>query len=743
MDSIYIIIVGILFILAISDLIVGVSNDAVNFLVSAIGSKSAPYWAIMVVASLGVLIGATFSSGMMEVARKGIFHPEMFYFNEIMFLFLAVMLTDVILLDIFNTFGMPTSTTVSLVFELLGAAVAVALVKISNGDNNYSTLSQYINTSKALMIIFGILVSVVIAFSMGTLVQYIARFVFSFNLTKTYKFYSALWGAIAVTAITYFILVQGIKDVSFLTDKTKEAINNRSFLIIVGSFVAWTVVFQLLTIFTKINVLKIVVLIGTFSLAMAFAGNDLVNFVGVPLAGLKSFQSLPAGADPSLYSMTILGQKVITPPIYLLLAGVVMVLTLWFSKKARSVTETSLNLSRQEEGYERFESTMLSRSIVRGFRQMGSSIESIMPKSVFRFVAKRFDNSNSEHEDQGQAFDLIRASVNLMVSSILIAMGTSLKLPLSTTYVTFMVAMGSSLADGAWGRDSAVYRVTGVISVIGGWFITAFIAFTIAFIFAFLLMKLGIVGIVLISALVLFTIFRSRILHKKREENQRKIEIYSNEPIEAEHMFTECSNNVTETLDSINKVYQSIITGLLKESRKKLSEAAKEVNELNLKTKNLKNNIHHTIDLLEEDSVETGHYYVQVLDYLREITHDLTYIAQPSFDHINNHHKGLVLSQITELKAFNLMISKLMNRIIEVIKKNQFQDVDDIIEFQQKIIVEIGRMKKEQIKRIKNAEVGTKNSLLYFNILSETKNLLLHSINLLKSQRDFVIYQKV
>ena len=448
MEQFYLILVVVLFALAISDLIVGVSNDAVNFLNSAIGSKAAPKWIIFTVASLGVLVGATFSSGMMEVARKGIFHPDMFFFSEIMIIFLAVMITDVILLDAFNTFGLPTSTTVSIVFELLGAAVAVSLVKISQAGASISELSNYINSSKALAIISGILLSVFVAFLVGAIVQYISRLVFSFKQHKTLKYYGSIFGGLSIAAMTYFMIIKGAKGASFMSKETVEFLKSNMIMILVYSFFGWTLLLQLLYWIFKIDIPKMIVLVGTFGLAMAFAGNDLVNFIGVPLAGFSSFKAWAAsgGMSPDSFEMGMLSGKVPTPTYMLIIAGFVMIITLITSRKARGVVATTVDLSRHGEGDERFGSSLFSRTIVRSATTINKNIKRVLPNSVIKGIESRFE-PNDELIDipeyERPAFDKIRASVNLIVAGILISIGTSLKLPLSTTYVTFMVAMGT------------------------------------------------------------------------------------------------------------------------------------------------------------------------------------------------------------------------------------------------------------------------------------------------------------
>lgn len=747
MENFYIILVVILFALAISDLIVGVSNDAVNFLNSAIGSKVAPRYVIMIIASVGILIGTTFSSGMMEIARKGIFHPDQFYFSEIMVIFLAVMLTDVVLLDVFNTLGLPTSTTVSIVFELLGSSVAVALIKIKYLGQTVGELNSYINSGKALAIISGILLSVIISFTVGVIVMYITRLIFSFNYKKTLKYYGAIWGGFAITAITYFMLVKGAKGSSFLTDASTTWIDSNSTLILLYSFIGWTILLQLLYWIVKLDILKMIVLVGTFALAMAFAGNDLVNFIGVPLAGLKSFQTFIAnpGAEPDSFLMIALTGKAKANTMLLLIAGIIMVLTLWLSRKARKVTETEVNLGRQEAGNERFGSSMLSRTIVRTAMDINYAVNKLTPKVFQKRIEKRFDSTEYQKRiknlKDAPSFDMVRASVNLTVASILISLATSMKLPLSTTYVTFMVAMGSSLADKAWGRESAVYRITGVITVIGGWFMTAFTAFTVAFIIALIISWGGAVAIVLFVLISLYTVIRTHISFNKKEAENNKIKRLADEDLQTENVMTKCSLEVRNMLKSVVNVFTDTVIGLTNEDRKLLKRVCKDVENLNTDAKYLKTNVHNTLLKLQEEEGETGPYYVQVIDYLREMAHALTFIAYPSFDHIDNNHKPLLQPQIEELKELNQAVSELFNQILKTIDENEFSNIPILIEKQQLILNILKDCRKKQIKRIKHNEAGTRNSTLYLGILNEIKNFLLQSINLVKSQRDFVEYQ--
>lgn len=744
MDNIYFVIVLILMVLAISDLIVGVSNDAVNFLNSAIGSKAAPRYIIMIVASLGIIVGATFSSGMMEVARKGIFHPEMFFLPEIMVIFLAVMLTDILLLDLFNTFGLPTSTTVSLVFELLGAAVAVSFIKMAANNESFTNLGTYINSAKALAIISGILISVVVAFVVGSVVQYVTRLIFSFNYERSNRYVGSIWGGFALTAIMYFILMKGVEGSSVISEATMLYIKTNTFKILLFGFIFWVVIFQLAISLFRFNNLKFIVLVGTFALALSFAGNDLVNFIGVFMAGLKSYQIHMAnpGIAPEDLAMADLAKPVAVNFYYLLIAGLIMVITLWLSKKARTVTKTEVNLSRQDVGYERFGSSQLARTLVRGARNIGKDSGKYLPRSVKQFIEKRFDNSQSlaikGDKKDAPSFDLIRASVNLTVASILISSATSLKLPLSTTYVTFMVAMGSSLADRAWGRESAVYRITGVITVIAGWFFTAFMAFFAAFIIAMVLHFGGIVGMVIVIALVVFALVKS-FLHHRKKQKEEEVAASTEEFILDENIVKQCIKNVNKTLFEVISIYNKSVTGLTLEDRKMLKQVDKDVHQLNVDAKQLKYNVYNILKRLQADSIETGHYYVQVIDYLREIAHSLTFITGPSFQHIDNNHKGLLKVQNQELTEISSKISEFFEQIMEMIRENDYTGVPDTIRLQQSILDMLNEARKKQIKRIKQNEVGTRNSVLYLAIINEAKNIMLHTVNLLKAQRDFIL----
>jgi phosphate/sulfate permease len=744
MDSIYVVFVVILFFLAASDLMVGVANDAVNFLNSAVGAKAASFKAVLVVASVGVLVGATFSSGLMEIARKGLFFPGQFSFNEVLIIFLAVMITDVILLDLFNTFGLPTSTTVSIVFELLGASVAIAIIKITGSDRNMAEIGQYINSAKALAIISGILVSVAIAFSVGAIIQYITRVLFTFNIRFNLKYYAAVWGGLAITGITYFMLIKGAKGASFITKEHLDFIHTHTSSILLASFASWTILLQLLMFLFRLNVLKLIVLTGTFALAMAFAGNDLVNFIGVPLAGLKAYQLFAAapGADPHTFLMTGLADDVKTETWMLLIAGLIMAITLWTSKKARSVIETSVDLSRQGEGSERFNSSILSRNLVRGTRNMAAAIDRKTPVKVSQWLESRFnppDEITLEQTPDGAAFDMLRASVNLVVASMLIALGTSLKLPLSTTYVTFMVAMGTSLSDRAWGRESAVYRITGVLSVIGGWFFTALAAFIVSLVAAVILFYGGMFATIVLLLLAGFLIYRTHRIHVRRT-NERIADNLENiipDEYSTETLFQKCSFTIHNVLENSLMIFKETMMGLMDEDRKKLKSAKNSSDALNVATKRLKINISPTLANLKNESIESGHYYVQAIDYLREINHCISFIVIPGYEHVENNHKPLIPVQIEELSRLNGEMSILYNEIMRMLQIKNYEDFDLIVERQRNVQRIIEETRKKQIKRIKNSETGSRNSILFLNILSEIKNLSLFNVNLLKATRDF------
>lgn len=729
--------------LAAIDLVVGVSNDAVNFLNSAIGSKVVSIRSIMIVASLGIAVGAVFSSGMMEVARKGIFNPGEFYFNEIMIIFMAVMITDVLLLDFFNTLGMPTSTTVSIVFELLGAAVAMALIKIAVSDTEtVANLSQYINTEKAVLIISGIFLSVIVAFSIGAIVQYLSRLFLTFNFEQKPKIYGALFSGIALTSITYFIFMKGLKGTAYYKD-IKGLLEGNELLIIAIAFVVWTSLSFVLTKYLKFNLYKIIITVGTFALALAFAGNDLVNFIGVPMAAWNSYEAWSASGVPANeFNMSVLAGKVPTPQIFLFVAGMIMVVTLWFSSKAKKVAETEVNLARQSEGHERFQPNSLSRVVVRSTIGMINGINYVLPKAIQQNIGKRFEkpvvNLPKNKVYELPAFDAIRASTNLMVAGVLISIATSYKLPLSTTYVTFMVAMGTSLADRAWDRESAVYRVAGVLNVIGGWFFTAFIAFLSAAIFTYLIHLGSITAVSLLLLLVLFILVRNFLKHKKEEkETTKKRVIKRAELITAKEVIEETSDHISEVISRANKLYTNVVNNLSVQDLSKLKKIDKHVVKLNSEVDTLKDEAFYFIKSLDDSSVEASRFYLMVLGYLQDISQSISYISKASYKHVNNNHKHLKKGQIKDLKIIDNQLSSMLKDISVIFQDRKFADISKIVDEKQELYDHVSKSIEKQITRIRSEESSAKNTTLYFGNLLETKDLISAIMNLLELYQEF------
>ena len=743
MENIYILMLVALVALAAIDLVVGVSNDAVNFLNSAIGSKVVSMRTIMIVASLGIAVGAIFSSGMMEVARKGIFNPGEFYFNEIMIIFMAVMITDVLLLDFFNTLGMPTSTTVSIVFELLGAAVAMALIKIAVSDTEtVANLSQYINTEKAILIISGIFLSVIVTFSIGAVVQYLSRLFLTFNFEQKPKIYGALFSGIALTSITYFIFMKGLKGTAYYKD-IKGLLEGNELMIIVVAFIIWTSLSFILTKYLKFNLFKIIITVGTFALALAFAGNDLVNFIGVPMAAWNSYEAWSAsGMAANEFNMGVLSGKVPTPQIFLFIAGMIMVVTLWFSSKAKKVAATEVNLARQSEGHERFQPNSISRVVVRSTIGVINGINYVLPKSMQQNIGKRFEkpvvNLPKKKVYELPAFDAVRASTNLMVAGVLISIATSYKLPLSTTYVTFMVAMGTSLADRAWDRESAVYRVAGVLNVIGGWFFTAFIAFVTAAIFTYLIHLGGITAVSLLLLLVLFLLVRNFMKHKKEEgEAAKKRVIKRAELITAKEVIEETSDHISEVITRVNKLYTNVVNNLSVHDLSKLKKIDKHVVKLNAEVDSLKDEAFYFIKSLDDSSVEASRFYLMVLGYLQDISQSISYISKASYKHVNNNHKHLKKGQIKDLKIIDNQLSAMLIDISVIFQDREFSNISKVVDEKQELYDHVSKSIEKQITRIRSEESSAKNTTLYFGNLLETKDLISAIMNLLELYQEF------
>ena len=745
MDSIYLFIVILLSLLAIGDLIVGVSNDAVNFLNSAIGSKVFSFRKIMIFASVGILFGALSSSGMMEVARKGIFNPGAFFFDEIIFIFMAVMMTDILLLDFFNTIGLPTSTTVSIVFELLGAAVVMAIIKIAKSDQLLSDLSTYINTEKATQIILGILLSVFIAFSIGALVQWISRIIYTFNFEKKPSWLNSLFGGVALAAIFNFILIKGIKgtpysnmELELLNSQTINSFIEGNLLSVqIISFILWFF-FSVLINFIKWDIYKIIIGVGTFALALAFAGNDLVNFIGVPIAAFQSYKAwLGSGVSAESFSMIQLTQKVQTPTIFLFVSGTIMIVTLWFSSKAKKVVKTSLDLSNQYGTRERFKPNFLSRILVRIFINLNEIIKNAIPEKtqlVLNNSFKQIKPKGNINASNIPEFDKLRASINLVVASVLISFATSLKLPLSTTYVTFMVTMGTSLADRAWSSDSAVYRVSGVLNVIGGWFLTAFSAFTVGGIIVYLLNIGGVQVIAVIMFIILLIIGKNYVSHRKENKSVREEEIaLIVESNSFQGVIDQSGSTIELVLKKSYKVYKLIILGLSTNDLEPLEKAKKNSKKLQNSIEDLKGNLFYFIRNLEESSLPASTFYIELLGYLHDLSEDLTYLAKISYDHLNNNHRKLTFSQIKDL----LLIEESVNKIFKE-GEEAFNSIQNQKEFEEVLFEKnnsFGLIESKintQIERTRSEETSPKNTTLYFNFLIRTKDLITHKYELVE-----------
>ena len=737
--DIYLIMIIALGLLAVGDLVVGVSNDAVNFLNSALGSKAISVRNIMILASLGVAVGAVFSSGMMEVARKGIFNPDMFFFSEIMIIFMAVMITDILLLDFFNTLGMPTSTTVSIVFELLGAAVAVSLIKIFATGGDTSMLAEYINVAKATQIIGGILLSVFVAFSVGALVQYISRLMLSYNYEKKANWVGSLFGGVALTSITYFILMKGIKGTAY-AKQSFDILNGSTIanfmetqvvFIALTSFILLSIFSYVLISFLKINIYKIIIGVGTFSLALAFAGNDLVNFIGVPIAAWQSYEAWSvSGIQATEFSMEVLATKVPTPTILLFIAGMVMVVTLWISSKAKKVTKTEIDLARQQDTKERFKPNFISRGLVRLSINLSNITSRLLPQSSKDIIENRFERPaiklSSNKSIELPAFDMIRAAVNMMVAAILISIATSFKLPLSTTYVTFMVAMGTSLADRAWGSESAVYRVAGVLNVIGGWFFTAFIAFIGCGLIAFLINLGGPSAIAILLFLALIILARNYISHRKETAQIKNEDALSTaESSSIQGLIIESSSNVSKASKKVKKIFTASINGLATQDLKALKKNKKEVKSLAEEIDDLRNDLFYFIKNLDESTIKgASNFYINVLGSLQDISESLQYISKVTFKHINNNHKALTFNQIRELKEISLELETLFERIKFAFSKNNYKEISSILDSKNQLLKSVREKINNQISRTKSEESSPKNTTLYFSILTESKDLI-------------------
>jgi len=741
LENLYLFFVLALGFLAIADLIVGVSNDAVNFLSSAIGSKAVSFKKIMIIASFGIALGAIFSSGMMEVARKGIFNPELYYFDEIMIIFLAVMITDILLLDFFNTLGLPTSTTVSIVFELLGAAVSIAAYKIWENSQSINELITYINYSKATQIILGIILSVFIAFTIGAIVQWVSRLILSFDFKRNSNIVSSIFGGIAITSITYFILIKGIKGTSyseitfdyFQGETINNLIERNASQIILYLTLIWSLISFFLIEVYRTNIYKIIILVGTFALALAFAGNDLVNFIGVPIAAWQSYEAWTISGIPAdQLSMGILSSKVETPNLILFFAGAIMVITLWFSSRAKNVLKTSIDLSDQSEIKEKFKANILAKYLVTFFIGLNSGIQKIVPAKIKEIIETRFAPSNqlllSNTIIEKPAFDMVRASVNLIVASILISIATSYKLPLSTTYVTFMVAMGTSLSDRAWGSESAIFRVSGVLNVIGGWFITAIVAFSAAALVA-LLMETSLFFMPILFLFTCFLLYRNYLRYNKEAKKVKlENEILEIEKNTLEGVINESSKNIENVLNRSIKIFTLTTEGISKSDIKLLKKNSRQVTKLSDEVDELQENIFNYLKSNKKANKKATEFYLIILEKLTQITKRLSKISKITLKHVDEDRRKLPLSNIKVLLGLDLNFKRLFESVINIFINKDFKKIEDvlldIIQARDKIENQIKRYKEENQDNKRYDKLHLEILSLCSEILNALKQLL-------------------
>ena len=725
--------------LAVMGIVVGVSNDAVNFLNSAFGSKVAKKNVILSVAAIGVMVGVMTSSGMMDVARSGVFYPDKFSYQEIMILFLGMMLSNIILLDIYNSLGLPTSTTVSLVFGLLGSALALALYNVWGGDTTYG-IGQYINSGNALAIVSGILLSVVLAFLSGHLLMYISRVIFSFRYHKLFRRFGAMWCGITFAGIIFFAVFKGLKSSGLVPEELIDYVNNHTALSLLVLWVGSSLFLWLLQL-CKVNILRVSILAGTFSLALAFAGNDLVNFIGVPYAGYDSYMLAQQSSEP-ITSMAALANPTKANFFIMCAAGLVMVITLFTSKKAMRVIETERKLSSQtEEVPINSDATVAARGIVRGARALSEAVESLIPHRVNEWIESRFEQL--PEEERGDAnYDLIRATVNLTAAAILISIGTQLKLPLSTTYVVFMVSMGTSLADRAWGRESAVYRITGVTTVIMGWFVTAVGGFVIALAVTLILAFGGKIAIIVVTLICVGLIIKSNVQGSKKKTKEveesavAKIgDTLKQSPEEALIAYTE---HVCSSMEKVTMIYDRTIVAVFKENRKVLKDMVREAEEFYHSTRQQKYEIMPLLRTLQDSDVSTGHYYVQVVDYISETSKALLHITRPCYKHVDNNHTGLSKEQVYDLKCINDRVEEIFGEINTMLRTRSFDSMEKVLNMRDEMFDLIDEVMQNQLRRLRDTGGSSSANMLFFNILTETKTMILHSRNIMKSLEHFV-----
>lgn len=742
MEFIYLVVLVFIFSLSCYDLTAGVSTDAGNFLSAGMGSKTAKLKVLFTVAAVGIFVGAITSNGMMDIARHGILNPDFYYMSEVICIFLAVGVSDVILLDIFNTLGMPTSSTVSMVFELLGGSTALAIVKLMN--NSDLTYAQLINTDKALSIILGIFLSVAIAFVFGYIVMWITRLVFTFKYKDHSRWAMGIFGGISITLIMFFLLVSGLGKSSFMTAEVKSWIETNQATIFIGCFVLFSIIMQVLYAI-GVNIFRIIVLFGTFALAMAFAGNDLVNFIGVPLAALSSYQYyVEAGAgDPSQFCVSRLHESAHTPIYFLIIAGAIMVIALITSKKARKVINTSVNLSRQDAGEEIFSSSKIARSTVRNVMSLSNTISKYIPNKAKRWLDTRFNSDEAIMAD-GAAFDLVRASVNLVLAGLLIIIGTSLQLPLSTTYVAFMVAMGSSLADRAWGRETAVYRITGVVSVIGGWFITAGAAFILCFCISLFMYFVGPIAMLLAIALVVFIIIRNNKMFKKHEANENKDQIFrqlirTNDKVQVRKLLGDhVQMTQLDTIDFARNNYLQIINGLINDDYKTLRHSSNALDEQKSLWKKMRRK--ELIGMKKIDyltAIEKNTWFHLGCNSISQTLYCLKRMSDPCLEHIDNRFNPLPEAWIKELIPLRDQTVALLDETRRMIAERDYSNADKVLVDANAAKRLLSETRDKQEVRMQTEEGDLQIGILYLNTLQETQELISTIRHLLRASRHF------
>lgn len=742
--TLLIFLVVVLFLLAITDLVVGVSNDAVNFLNSAIGSRVSSFRTIIIIAAAGVILGSVFSSGIMEIARKGIFHPEYFTLDKVLWIFMAVMLTDIILLDIFNTLGLPTSTTVSIIFELLGAAMVAGILFSIEKQDNVGEMMKYINAGSVVSIITGIFLSILIAFILGILVQYLCRLLFTFNYESKLIRYGAIFAGFGITIISYFLLIKGLKGTTLINPERAAWIQTHTLLILASLLVISTIAIALLQKFSKINPLKVVVLMGTFSLAMAFAGNDLVNFIGIPITGYLAFENWRSTGIPAneLYQTYLASSDVIVPNYMLVIAGIIMASTLWLSSKSRKVTETEVNLSRQHEGEERFQPNVVSRRIVKSSLLIGNIFAVIVPKSVRRYYDLSFAKSKLKQATvvhDGPAFDMLRASINLVLASAIIAMATSMKLPLSTTYVSFMVAMGTSLADKAWGRESAVYRVAGVLSVIGGWFITALIAFVVAGLFVLILIKTELVGmIILLVFVIVYMIFSHLLFTKKEKKSKADAARTTILPETDQDIYTSNKKTMIDNLELLMNSYSNVMDGLRNYDADALEKEYDKLKEFEAYGFRLRAQSIRSIKNLETTSTGPSQILLYSSDFLQDITYSTTAMGEECLHYTQNLHKQPGEDFIRVTEELNYKMNAFFQLASNALLHDSFEKMETIRIARDDVRAYINMQLDRQMRIIQKEKPGTKQAILETNILLQSRDILAVLLRILKMYRKYL-----